>query len=264
MTLVDFHNHTSLCGHATGTVDEYIAAAIKCGIRDFGFSDHAPLPHPIRESVTMTPDETEMYIEMINAKRAEYADRINIKVGFEVDFPLFDSLDRRYLTDPRLDYLIGSCHFLEDWPFDHPDYIDQFSKNDINDLYVKYYTEVEELIDTRLFQIIGHFDLLKKFGHRATINLDAQLDRMAKKIAVSGIAVELNTAGLRKPVKEIYPAKNILEILFRNNAAVTLGSDSHAPDEVGAGFDEAIELLHSVGYKKLVTFNKRQRSEVDI
>lgn len=264
MTLVNLHNHTARCGHATGTMDQYIEAALEKGISIFGFSDHAPLPPPLCEGITMAPGETEEYLTDIFNARQKWKNRCRILAGFEVDFPLFETFDRAYLTDPRIDYLIGSCHFLGDWPFDHDDYIDEFSKRDINEIYRQYLAILEDLADARLFNIMGHFDLIKKFGHRATSDMSNEIRSVARKAAAAGMAVEINTSGLIKPVKEIYPSENIVRILFEENVPVTLGSDSHAPEHVGQAFDEAAALLNKCGYDSICYFEKRRRRNVKL
>ena len=264
MALVNLHNHTSLCGHAQGTTDEYIEAAIKLNTAYFGFADHAPISEDLRPGITMEPEDTEIYIAMIQSVKEKYAKSIEVLLGFEVDFPLFNDFETSYFKDSRIDYLIGSCHFIDGWAFDNSQFIDEFSKRDINDIYARYFDILADLIDSRLFNIIGHFDIVKKFGHRATNNFSAVIETLAKKTAAANMAIEVNTAGLLKPVGEMYPSKEILDIFFRCNAAVTMGSDSHAPEHVGYGYDKAIEMLKAVGYQKVVGFRKRKMFEVNL
>lgn len=264
MKLVDYHIHTELCEHASGTTDEYIEAAIDRGLNEIGFSDHAPLPPGLRDGITMTPDQTEKYISLIESKRDEYSGRIAVKVAFEVDFPLMDSFDRKYFADKRLDYMIGSCHFLGDWAFDHPANISEFDKRDINEVYRQYYEVISQLARSKYFNILGHIDLVKKFGHRPDCDLSGILERLSKILAENEISVEINTAGLRKPVEEIYPSSEILDILFRMNVPVTLGSDSHAPQEVGFEFEKAVKLARRAGYRKISGFSRRKRYDIAI
>ncbi|MFH0977297.1 MAG: histidinol-phosphatase HisJ family protein [Spirochaetota bacterium] len=263
MNLIDYHTHTELCGHASGTIDEYVIEAIKKNLKEIGFSDHAPLPEGKREGITMLPEETEKYIELVESKIEQYKDKIEVKVGFEIDFPLMDSFDRKYLTDARLDYLIGSCHFLGDWAFDHPDNIHEFSKRDIDRIYSEYYGIMHDLINTGYFNIIGHFDIVKKFGHRARRDFTNQLEKLAQHIAKQkNLAVEINTAGIRKPVQEMYPSDDVIRIFYNANAPITLGSDSHKPEEVGYLFDKAVEKAKKAGYRKVSGFSKRIRYDI--
>lgn len=266
MPLVNYHTHTPLCGHATGTIDEYVTQAISGGLSDIGFADHAPIPEPMREGISMSPGQTEIYISDILRAKEKYADRIKVRLGFEVDFPLFDTFDKIYLTDLRIDYLIGSCHFMGDWPIDHGDYIDEYSRRDIDDIYKNYYAGLESLVDSNLFNITGHFDLPKKFGHRESNRETSSqtIERIATKMSRFGMASEVNTSGLLKPVKEMYPSDDILKIFFDKNVPVTLGADAHSPETVDYMLREAAEKLRSIGYRKISGFEKRNRYDIQI
>jgi histidinol-phosphatase (PHP family) len=259
---VDYHIHTGLCGHARGLPGEYIETAIKMGLSEIGFSDHAPLPPEMRDGITMREDQAEYYIGMIEGKRDEYDGRIQVRLGFEVDYPLFDSFDRRYLSDARLDYLTGSCHFLDGWAFDHPDHIDGYSGRDIDKIYSDYYDIIGSMASSGLFNIIAHFDLVKKFGYRSRRDFTGTVEGIAGIIAAGNTAVEISTSGMRKPVGEIYPSDEIIGIFFRMNVPVTLGSDSHSPGEVASGFPHALEKIKSAGYRKISGFSKRIRYDI--
>ena len=139
MIPVNYHNHTKLCKHASGEINEYIENAISQGTVEFGFSDHAPIPLKIREDLSMDEADVEIYIESVLNAKEIYSDKIDIRLGFEVDFPLFDSFNKKYFSDTRIDYLIGSVHFIDNWAFDHPKYIHQFENSDIDNLYKKYF-----------------------------------------------------------------------------------------------------------------------------
>ncbi len=264
MIPVNYHNHTYLCNHATGTIDEYIQKAISQGTKEFGFSDHAPLPDEIREDITMSQSDVEFYISEILAKKDHYKDKIDIKLGFEVDYPLFDSFDKKYLTDKRIDYLIGSCHYIGDWAFDHPRYIDEFDKRDINEIYSDYYNQIENLINSNHFNIIGHFDIIKKFGFFPNKDFANTIQRISKLMGKKGITAEINSSGLLKPVKEQYPSWETVEIFFENNVPITIGSDSHSPSKVGYNLEEIIEKIKKIGYTKVSGFTKRKRHDISI
>jgi len=260
--MVNYHNHTILCGHAIGEMDEYILKAIENGIKEFGFSDHAPVPLHLRNGISMSPDNVPEYISSVLKKKEEYKNRIEIKLGFEVDFPLFDSFDRRYLADPEIDFIIGSTHYMGDWGFDNPADVSRYNERSIDEIYTDYYVFIEGLVDAGFCDILGHFDLIKKFGHRPESDMTPVVSRIAKKMSARGIAAEINTSGLRKPVHEIYPSDEIINILFQENVPVTMGSDSHSPEEVCSGYPLAIEKLKNAGYRKISGFTKRKRHEL--
>lgn len=264
MKFLNLHNHTALCGHAEGSIDEYIEAAIKANTAYFGFADHAPISEKDRSGITMAPEELEDYFAMVLAAKKKYAKSIEILLSLEVDFPLYPDFNPRYFSDERIDYFIGSCHFIDGWAFDNPYDIDEFSKRDINDVYARYYEIMFGLIESRLFHIIGHFDIVKKFGHRATKDFSFTIETLAKKAAAAGMAFEINTGGLLNPVAEIYPSKEIVDIFFRCNVPATMGSDSHSPEYVGYGYDKAVELLKDAGYRKVVGFRQRRMFELSL
>lgn len=262
--MVNYHNHTVLCGHASGEMDEYIEKGIENRLIEFGFSDHAPVPIELREGISMSPEDVPGYINSINVMKERYRGKIDIKLGFEIDFPFFDTFDSSFLTNSQVDYIIGSTHYMGDWGIDNPDHAARYSTVDIDEVYTAYYGYIERLVDARFCDIVGHFDLVKKFGHRPKGDMTPVVRRIAKKLSSYGIAVEINTSGLRKPVKEIYPSDEIIEILFGENVPVTLGSDSHSPDEVCSGYPIAIEKLKKAGYRKISGFTKRIRHEIPL
>jgi len=262
--LINYHNHTSLCGHAEGTLDDFIEEAIKQNFSEIGFSDHAPMPHPFQEGITMKPDEMELYINSVLEKQNIYKDRISIKLGLEIDFPLYETFNQKYLKDNRFDYLIGSCHIIDDWVFDYPGTVDEFEKRDINEIYKQYYAIIEETVESGYFQIIGHFDLVKKFGYRPTNNFTETYNRIAKKMSQKNIAFEVNTSGLLKPVKEIYPSRDLVKIFFENNVAVTMGSDTHYTEDFGYGYNTAIDMLKKSGYRSIRGFDKKKEYSITL
>jgi histidinol-phosphatase (PHP family) len=262
--LADYHTHTSLCGHAEGSPDDFIRAAARAGLSEIGFSDHAPLPEGLREGITMRPDQTEEYLSIIESARERHASSIAVKTALEVDFPFHPSFDRRYLTDRRIDYLIGSCHFIDGWGFDNPENLHGFDDRDIDRVYSDYFTILEQLAASGAFNIIGHFDLVKKFGHRPRSDFGASVRRIARECAARNVAVEINTSGLRKPVREMYPAAEILTILFDENVPLALGSDAHNADEVAYGFDLAVDAARAAGYRRISGFSGRRRYDIPL
>jgi histidinol-phosphatase (PHP family) len=264
MTPVNYHVHTYLCDHATGSIDDYINFALKKGLKEIGFADHAPVPLRFREGITMEPEEVDFYISEISARQERYKNDIKIRLGFEVDFPIMDTFNTDLFSDSRMDFFIGSCHFLQEWPFDHADFVNEFSRRDLDDVYRSYYSIIESMADSGLFDIIGHFDLVKKFGHRARSDFSPVIERIAQKLSDRGTTVEINTSGIMRPVGEIYPSDDIIEILFRNNVPVTTSADSHAPEHIDFMLEKAIEKLKKAGYRKISGFENRKRYDLTI
>ena len=179
--MVDYHMHTQLCGHASGSVEDFVRSALARGIREIGFSDHAPMPEDLRQGLSMAPCDTEVYISSIEECKKKFADKIIVRLGFEVDYPRFESFESKYFTDPRIDYFIGSCHYIDGWAFDHPRPFDDYKNRDIDDLYARYYAQLESARRFRIFSTsMGHFDLVKKFGYRSGKDHRTAIERVAR------------------------------------------------------------------------------------
>jgi len=255
----DYHMHTPLCGHATGDPEEYVKQAIKAGLKEIGFSDHAPMVHKPMPGITMALDELPEYHAMIEDVRKRYASQISIKIALESDFlPGFESKTKSIIDSYPYDYIIGSVHFIDDWAFDDPATREYWKKHDVNEVYRKYYSLLRQSAKTGFFQIIGHCDLPKKFGARPSVDLTDEIIATASVFKDSDVAIEINTAGLRKPIAEMYPALNCLKIYCKAGVPLTFGSDAHHPEDVGKDFDKAVILAKSAGYSEYLVFKKKK------
>ena len=256
--IVDLHNHTPLCNHAEGTIDEYINSAIKAETKIFGFSDHAPMDFDPK--YRMKFNEMKQYEEdVLNAKEL-YKNEIEILLGYEVDY-LKGHMDERVLH-PNVDYLIGSVHFLEGWGFDNPEFIGRWEEQDIDKIWQKYFDTIEEMAKSELFDIVGHFDLIKVFKFMPKGNIVKMAFKALLAIQASGMVLELNVAGYRKKIQEPYPSRELLEVAFTLNIPITFSSDAHKPEQVGMFNEEIVEMARGVGYTKCSYFVKRQRKEM--
>ncbi|MDK2820413.1 MAG: histidinol-phosphatase family [Clostridia bacterium] len=185
---------------------------------------------------------------------------IPVRAGLEVDFyPGQRSYQEDILNKPW-DYIIGSVHAIGKWEFDRPGEEKGFDDWDIDDLYKTYFEIVGQAAATGFFQVIGHLDLIKIYGHRPKKNVLELVEPTLQIIAKSGVAMELNTAGLFKPVAEIYPEYQILERAFDLNIPVIISSDAHIPLEVGRERKYAEEILKGIGYTRLAKFYKQKMS----
>lgn len=259
----DYHMHTPLCGHAIGAPAEYVRHGIKAGLQEMGFSDHAPLVSHRDPKITMDFDQLPLYLQMIEEVQKQFAKEITIKISLEVDFiPGFEDKTRQIIEGYPYDYLIGSVHFIKTWGFDDPAERTAWNSKDVNQVYHDYYELLRQSAKSGMFDIIGHCDLVKKFGHRATENMFDEVKATAKVFKETGVAIEINTAGLRKPVKEMYPSLDCLKIYREAGVPLTFGSDAHAPEEVAKDFDKALELAKTAGFKEYVTFKQRKVDRV--
>ena len=134
---------------------------------------------------------------------------------------------------------------------------DSWNQKDINAVYKDYYELLRQSAQSGMFDIIGHCDLVKKFGHRATNDMSEEIRKTAKVFYQNDVCIEINTAGLRKPVGEMYPAPDALKIYCEEHVPLTFGSDAHDPLDVGKDFDKAANLARAAGYTEYVIFQQR-------
>jgi histidinol-phosphatase (PHP family) len=257
--MIDIHNHTPLCKHAVGEPEEYIKKAIGKNIKIYGFADHAPMEFD--EKYRMNFDDMDNYENKIKSLKEKYKDKIKIVLGYEVDFTPY--VDKRIL-ERNVDYLIGSVHFLDNWGFDNPEFIREWKNRDVDDVYREYFSKIEDLAKSRLFDIVGHLDLVKVFGFKPKKNIKDIAKNAIKEIKKSGMAVEINTSGFRKPVKEIYPSTELLEMIRDEGIDITFSSDAHKPQDVGYKLNEAINLAKNLGFTEAVYFENRQKQKIKL
>ncbi|MCX8033573.1 MAG: histidinol-phosphatase HisJ family protein [Thermoleophilia bacterium] len=251
LPLPDYHTHTFRCGHASGSPADYVIEARSRGLIALGIADHLPLL-PVRDpALSMSIDELPDYVAEIQQLKKQFPGFVLL--GIEADYrpsTIYEVKD--LLESYPFDYVIGSVHHLGDWGFDDPRQIARYQFEDIDDLWVEYLELVGDAAETGLFTILGHLDLMKKFGHRPNRPLDKELDALAGRVARAGVVVEINTAGLRRPAREPYPGLDILRRLNEHGVPITFGSDAHDPSEVGADFARALQLAKQAGYREYV------------
>ncbi len=257
--MIDYHMHTSRCDHADGEMTDYVRKAISCELDEMGFSDHLPL-HGDRGKelgLAMALAELPDYVNDVLELRKLFPE-IRIKLGIEADYtPDSVSYTKDLLKEHDFDYVIGSVHYIGEWAFDHPGERKTWDSKDVDLVYKEYFELLRKSARTLLFDIIGHCDLVKKFGNRPNHELLEDLENTAKVFKECGVAVEINTSGLRKPVNEIYPSCEILKVYKRFDIPIVFGSDAHTPGDVGRDFDKAISLAAEAGYDEYVTFENR-------
>ena len=240
MRIPDYHTHTSRCGHAIGHATDYVQAAQAMGLTGIGVADHLPLLPEPDSMLTMSLGDLPGYVSEIQGLKTAFPGYVLL--GVEADYRPHTADDVRDLLDAYpFDYVIGSVHFLESWGFDDPRYLDQYDDRNIDAIWIEYFQLVGDAADSGLFTILGHLELVKKFGYRPTRALDKELSRLVERIAGAGVLVEINTAGLHKPVAEAYPSTDILRRLSEAGVPITFGSDAHQPEHVGRDFPHAVE-----------------------
>ena len=254
---IDLHNHTTLCHHATGTMEQYITQAIAQGIDIFGFSCHAPMAFD--EEYRMDKGDLPQYCEQITALQKKFKEDIKILSALEVDYILHrEDLIESCLLSLPFDYLIGSVHFLDTWGFDNPAFIGEYAKRDIEQCWSDYLDSISAMAQSGLFQIVGHLDLLKLFGHTLPQSVLPKLNDALESIADNRLAIEINAAGWRKPINECYPSEFILQEAFKKGIPITFGSDAHAVEHIGFKYESLCALAKKVGYTHALYFQQKE------
>ncbi len=254
-TRIDLHNHTTRCNHAEGTIDEYIEKAIALGIDIYGFSEHAPMDFD--PGYRLAFEEVNAYESDVLTARETYKDQIKILLGYEVDW-LPGHMSEQILN-AKVDYLIGSVHFIDTWSFDNPEFIGGWKDRDIDEIWQAYFEASEAMAKSGKFDIAGHLDLIKVFKYLPKKDVRLLAKNTLKAIKQNNMVLEINAAGLRKPIGEPYPSKALLEEAYALDIPITFASDAHSVDQVGFGYNAAVTLAKEVGYTQAVTFEARDR-----
>ncbi len=251
--------HTPLCRHARGEPEAYAAHAVSLGFEEIGFSDHNPMRKDGFDNWRMNLSDMASYLGSVRVAR-EMHPGLRILVGLEVDYlPGHEDWIRELAAMHPWDYLIGSVHYIEDWAIDDPSMRPLWEHRDTFEIWSAYFERLGMAARSGLFDIIGHADLCKKFGFHPKQDCSSLYGGFLREAARAGVAVELNTAGLRKDCREIYPGLTFLTLARAAGIPITFGSDAHAPEEVGAGFERAIEHARLAGYTHAVRLRGREK-----
>ena len=257
--IIDLHNHTKLCNHAEGEIFEYIEQAIKSGVKAFGFSDHAPMNFDL--TYRMKFSEMKQYERDVLDAKQKYKDKIEILLGYEVDY-LKGYMDDRVLN-ADVDYLIGSVHFIDEWGFDNPEFIGRYEHEDIDEIWKKYFNAIEDMANSKLFDIVGHLDLIKVFKFMPKKEITDIAKNALKAIKKADMTLEINVSGYRKPIGEPYPSPSLLKEAFNLGIPICFGSDAHTPEQIGLFREEVQIMAKKAGYTKCAIYRNRKRELVN-
>jgi histidinol-phosphatase (PHP family) len=269
--LTDYHLHlrtderenTAARFFTPANAERYREAASERGIAELGVAEHiyrftAALEiwqHPFWRQFTV--DDLDDYCGFVR-------EETDLRLGIEMDFiPGREDRIANVLEAREWDYVVGSVHFLRDHSLDTEEYNIWGTGESPERIWRRYFETVAESARSGLYDIIGHPDMVKVWG-KAAPQPDGDLRRYyepaVEAFADSGVAVELSTAGWRKPVGEQYPAVAFLEMLVDAGCPLALSSDAHEPGQVGFEYERAVELLQTLGVREIAVFEGRERS----
>jgi len=241
-------------------VERYREVASERGIAELGVSEHIYRFHQALE-VWQHPFWQQYAKDDLDQYCAFVRDETDLRLGIEADFvPGGEDRMANLLEARDFDYVIGSVHFLREGAVDMDDYSVWQSGRSAEEVWRRYFQTIGESARSGLFDVVAHPDLVKYWGdgaRRPDGDLRRYYELAMDGIAESGIAVEISTAGLRKPAGELYPAPAFLEMAVDAGARVALSSDAHRPEDVGADYDSALAVLEQLGVRELCVFDRR-------
>lgn len=219
------------------------------------------MPDGYAAKMRMDPDELDAYVAAVDRARAAFEGRVDVRLGLEADYvPGYEKQVELQLASHDFDFVLGSVHPQV------PAYQDRYYAKDTFKFQQVYFQHLAESAETGLFDSLAHPDLIKHLMPRVwsvgKIMPDAcrALDRIAR----TGVAMEFNTSGWRKPLGEASPHPRLLYEMARRRIPVTLGADAHSPQRVGYRFREALRLIQAAGYRHVSVFKQRKRQDLKI
>ncbi len=269
--LTDYHVH--LRPDEAGTPPEeyfteanvarYRAAADSAGIGELGIAEHI---HRFAQALDIWrhPFWVEQAVDDLDAY-CEFLAASGLKVGIEADFIAgAEERIRDLLSARSFDYVVGSVHFVGDSAVDQDRWdVWRAEGNDPDRVWARYFERLAGAARSGLFDTMAHPDLVKVWGPgRPGPERDPRsyYEPAVEAIAEAGVAVEISTAGLRKPIGEIYPSAEFAALCVEAEIPFTLSSDAHLPEEVGYAYGEALEFMRELGIDQVCVFSSRTRT----
>lgn len=265
MFLSNYHSHCSFCD-GRSTMEEFVQFAIAKGLRKYGFSSHAPLP--FLTSWTMVEDDFEDYEKEFYRLKIKYQKQIELYFGLEIDYiGGCSDTGNSFLADKKLDYSIGSIHYLDRidgnkyWTIDGP--LDEFDQGlqmlyggDIQAATIAFFRATELMIQKGGFDIIGHVDKIIYHGrHYSDFNNESAwyknaFRKVLEMIKAKGIILEINTKSLVEH-GITYPHQNFYGLIKDLDIPIMINSDCHYPHLITAGFEKTYYELYQIGFRSL-------------
>lgn len=249
----DYHNHPQ--AHRTDlpyskeVLEPWALKAKELGLKDIALTDHDRYKEGFN-------------IDEVHALQERHPE-IKVRAGIELDNDPETSLDGHKWVEKNyddLDFVLGSVHFVKDFAFDHPHYISEYDKYDINDLYREYYKNLMTIAGTGLVDSMAHLDLIKIFKFFPTEDMGEVYDETLSFIKEKDLSIEISTAGLRKPIGEIYPSKEIVQMAKSKGISFTIAGDAHAAQDLSHNYDKLAEFLNEMQITEVAVYEKHQRN----
>lgn len=264
----DLHTHHFRCGHADGSIRDYIEAGISAGLDVIGISDHTPyFGSPSEQAfprIAMAKSELVHYVEEVLSLQKEYEGRIDVLLGIESDyFPEHAELYRKTLAAYPFDYVIGSVHSVDGNSIFNKGRWKGLGPEQKLAAKAEYYRLIAESARSGMFQILGHIDAMKgNYPQFSEISAPREIDECLQVISEYGLAIEINTSGGTKLCGGWYPSDEILERALHFGVEVSFGSDAHKPSRVADQRNNVAARLKEIGFKHWVYYKRREKITV--
>lgn len=250
----DYHTHPQ--GHRVQRytrelLQPWVDSARAKGLNEIAFTDH----DRYRDGIDF--DEL--------ARLRDANPDISIRAGIEIDNdPVHSAAGRKWIEEhwEQLDFVLGSVHFLDraDQMFDSvPEGAGQFAGRDIDLVYEDYFRRVREIAASGLVDCLAHVDLVKIHGHRPSRDVRALASDALGLIAARGLAIELSTAGWRKPVNELYPSDSLIALAIEKGVPFTTASDAHSHVQLGENYDRLKEKIRVLEISEIALFEAHKQ-----
>jgi histidinol-phosphatase (PHP family) len=253
MLKFDYHNHPQ--AHRTDlpyneeNLTPWALKAQEIGLTDFALTDHD------RYKAGFSFDE-------IYKLRDKFPD-LKIRAGIELDNDPETSADGKKWVEEnynKLDFVLGSVHFVKDFPFDHPHYIKEYDNYDIDELYLEYYKLIQKTAKSGLVDSLAHLDLIKIFEFFPNNDLSDLYHETLDIIKAEDLSMEISTAGYRKPIGEQYPSHDLIKMAKAKGISFTIASDAHTSADLGKNYDKLENILRQHDIKEVAVYENHQKT----
>jgi histidinol-phosphatase (PHP family) len=266
--IVDYHMHLrgddGNFDFSVEGVERFVENAVARGVDEIGFTEHAYYFEQTRRLwdepwlLERSGHDIEPYVDAVLAGKAR---GLPVKLGLEVDYAAGRERETAdALSSYPWDYLLGSVHFVDGFPVDQePGLVEKLGPAEA---WRRYFVWLRNAARSGLFDSLAHPDLAKHHGPRPDAETVQWLhEETADAIEAAGVCIEVSSAGLHKPVGELYPDAELLEACRRRGVPITLASDAHEPKDVGRDLPRAVAHARAAGYETVTVFEGRQRRE---
>jgi len=263
----DYHVHTDFSVDCAIPMRTQCEAAVAAGVTEIAYTDH--VDHEPAD-LGFGYYRPEAYLAAVEEARRAFAGRLTVLAGAEVDFNegIAPQVER-FVAEwgPRYDFVIGSVHYAVGGEIIFPD---SFADRSLDDIFLPYLDQVELAVRTGWFDSIGHLDLPKRYAPKSHRSYDPlvyreRLQPIFRAMIERGVAFEINTSGLRQTPRASMPGPAVVRwYVDEGGRSITTGTDSHAPQTIGAGLATTLDMLELCGIEHVASFRNRHSTPIPI